>query len=34
VDRDRGGPALTRQILIYAMLDDRNTTHSEYQALR
>jgi len=23
--RDRGGPALTRQILIYPMLDDRNT---------
>jgi acetyl esterase/lipase len=24
--RDRGGPALARQILIYPMLDDRNTT--------
>jgi acetyl esterase/lipase len=24
--RDRGGPALSRQILIYPMLDDRNTT--------
>ena len=23
--RDRGGPAITRQILIYPMLDDRNT---------
>ncbi len=27
--RDRGGPALTRQILIYPMLDDRNTTAPE-----
>jgi acetyl esterase/lipase len=26
VARDRGGPALARQILIYPMLDDRNTT--------
>lgn len=24
--RDRGGPALARQILVYPMLDDRNTT--------
>jgi acetyl esterase/lipase len=24
--RDRGGPAIARQILIYPMLDDRNTT--------
>jgi len=24
--RDRGGPALSRQILVYPMLDDRNTT--------
>jgi acetyl esterase/lipase len=24
--RDRGGPAVSRQILLYAMLDDRNTT--------
>jgi acetyl esterase/lipase len=26
VARDRGGPAITRQILIFPMLDDRNTT--------
>jgi acetyl esterase/lipase len=26
VARDRGGPALAKQILIYPMLDDRNTT--------
>jgi acetyl esterase/lipase len=25
IARDRGGPSLTRQILIYPMLDDRNT---------
>lgn len=29
VARDRGGPALARQILIYPMLDDRNTTAPE-----
>jgi acetyl esterase/lipase len=27
--RDRGGPALARQILIYPMLDDRNTVPDE-----
>ena len=27
--RDRGGPALARQILVYPMLDDRNTTAPE-----
>jgi acetyl esterase/lipase len=26
LSRDRGGPALARQILLYPMLDDRNTT--------
>jgi acetyl esterase/lipase len=26
IARDRGGPALVRQLLIYPMLDDRNTT--------
>jgi acetyl esterase/lipase len=25
LNRDRGGPALARQILLYPMLDDRNT---------
>jgi acetyl esterase/lipase len=29
VARDRGGPALARQILIYPMLDDRTTTPDE-----
>ncbi|HLZ71865.1 MAG TPA: alpha/beta hydrolase [Dehalococcoidia bacterium] len=28
--RDRGGPALCYQMLIYPMLDDRNTTPSSY----
>ncbi|MFJ4654446.1 alpha/beta hydrolase [Nocardia sp. NPDC088792] len=30
LSRDRGGPALTRQILLYAMLDDRTTTPDPY----
>ena len=29
IARDRGGPALARQILIYPMLDDRTTTPDE-----
>lgn len=29
--RDRGGPALCYQMLIYPMLDDRNTTPSSYE---
>lgn len=29
--RDRGGPALCFQMLIYPMLDDRNTTPSSYE---
>jgi acetyl esterase/lipase len=29
--RDRGGPALCYQMLVYPMLDDRNTTPSSYE---
>jgi acetyl esterase/lipase len=29
--RDRGGPALTFQLLIYPMLDDRNVTRSSFE---
>jgi acetyl esterase/lipase len=32
LSRDRGGPALARQILLYPMLDDRNTTPDPYIA--
>jgi acetyl esterase/lipase len=32
VARDRGGPALAHQILIYPMLDDRNTTPDPHLA--
>jgi acetyl esterase/lipase len=31
VARDRGGPALACQVLIYPMLDDRNTTPSSHE---
>lgn len=30
--RDRGGPALAGQVLIYPMIDDRNSTVSSYQS--
>ncbi|HWD02060.1 MAG TPA: alpha/beta hydrolase [Amycolatopsis sp.] len=31
LSRDRGGPALAGQLLVYPMLDDRNDTPSSYQ---
>lgn len=31
--KQKGGPAIAKQILIYPMLDDRNTDHSAHEAI-